>query len=129
MKRGIIIIYIFAVLLGLCIVEEVLLKQNLSLLLEKSNNLVTIVENSENVNTENIESEINSLKEFWDKAESYFCIVVNHINMEEAGEQISKIVTLSKQNKKDELLVELNLLVYYAKSYEHIIVPNFQNIL
>ncbi len=129
MKRGIIIISIFAVLLGLCIVEEVLLKQNLSLLLEKSNNLVTIVENSENVNTENIESEINSLKEFWDKAESYFCIVVNHINMEEAGEQISKIVTLSKQNKKDELLVELNLLVYYAKSYEHIIVPNFQNIL
>ncbi|MGN1208421.1 MAG: DUF4363 family protein, partial [Christensenellales bacterium] len=71
---------------------------------------------------------IKELDEFWTKTENYFCLVVNHINMEEAGEQISKIKTFSELNKKDELLVEVELLVYFSKSYEHIIVPHIQNI-
>ena len=49
--------------------------------------------------------------------------------MEEAGEQISKIKTLSKQNKKEETLVEVDLLIYFSESYEHLLVPNIQNIL
>lgn len=129
MKRGFIIISLFLILIGLCIVEETFLKNNLNLLYEKSLSLANNVELSDNVNNERILSEIDSLKTFWDKTEGYFCLVVNHINMEEAGEQINKIVTLANQNKKDELIVEINLLIYYAKSYEHIIVPNLQNIL
>lgn len=129
MKRGIIIVLIFAFLLGLCFLEEIYLKNNLELLDKKSNELLVLINNNENVNTEEITLKVNELKEFWIKTEGYFCLVVNHINMEEAGEQISKIESLSILNKKEELIVEVNLLIYFAESYQHIIVPHIQNIL
>lgn len=129
MKRGIIIILIFTFLIGLCILEEAYLKANLEKLNEKSIELLELVENSENVNTQEINKKVIELNEFWKETEAYFCLVVNHINMEEAGEQISKIEMLSKLNKKEELLVEVNLLVYFSESYQHIIVPHIQNIL
>lgn len=129
MKRGFIIIALFILLLGCCITEEVVLKTNLEKLHEQSLSIKTLVEENEDVNTSEITDEILKLETFWNKTESYFCVVVNHINMEEAGEQIAKIKTLSNQNKKDELLLELDLLIYYSKSYEHILVPNIQNIL
>ena len=129
MKRGVIIIGLFILLLGVCIVEEILLKQNLETLYNKSVNLLETVESVEDVNSSLVETKITEIKEFWNNTENYFCIVVNHINIEEAGEQLSKIETLSKQNKKEELIVEIKLLIYFAKSYEHIIVPSIQNIL
>lgn len=129
MKRGFVIIGLFVLLIGMCVLEELYLKQNLTKLYDKSNNLLTAVETSEQVNSEEITTKIKDLENFWNETENYFCLVVNHINMEEAGEQIAKIVSLSKLNKKDELIVEINLLIYYAKSYEHIIVPHIQNIL
>lgn len=129
MKRGFIIISLFILLLGCCITEEVVLKTNLEKLYEKSLSIKTLVEQNDNVNTSEITESILNLETFWNKTESYFCVVVNHINMEEAGEQIAKIKTLSEQNKKEELQLELDLLIYYSKSYEHILVPNIQNIL
>lgn len=129
MKRGFVIISLFIVLVGLCVVEEIYLQQNLIKLYDKSNELLSLVEENENVDTIEIKTKIEDLKDFWDKTEGYFCLVVNHINMEEAGEQITKITSLSNLNKKDELIVEINLLIYYAKSYEHIIIPHIQNIL
>lgn len=129
MKRGFVIITIFLILIGLCVLEDVYLSSNLNLLHQKSQELATLVENASDVNTEEINEKIEEIDTFWAKTENLFCLVVNHINMEEAGEQISKIKTLSGLNKKEELLVEVNLLVYFSKSYEHIIVPHIQNIL
>lgn len=129
MKRGFVIISIFLILIGLCVWEDVYLSSNLKSLNEKAKNLAEIVRNSENVNSELVTKEIKELDNFWTKTENLFCLVVNHINMEEAGEQISKIKTLSKLNKKEELLVEIDLLIYFSQSYEHIIVPHIQNIL
>lgn len=129
MKRGFLIISMFLILIGLCIAEDIYLKSNLELLNQKAQELFLIVDQNEDVNTEEVTNKIIDLKEYWNKTESYFCLVVNHINMEEAGEQISKIESLSYLNKKEELIVEINLLIYYAKSYQHIIVPDIQNIL
>lgn len=129
MKRGFIIIALFVLLLGCCITEEIVLKTNLEDLHAQSLSIKNLIIQNENVNTSEITEAILKLETFWNKTESYFCVVVNHINMEEAGEQIAKIKTLSYQNKKDELLLELDLLIYYSKSYEHILVPNIQNIL
>ncbi len=129
MKRGFVIISIFLILIGLCVWEDVYLSSNLKSLNEKAKNLAEIVRNSENVNSELVTKEIKELDNFWTKTENLFCLVVNHINMEEAGEQISKIKTLSELNKKEELLVEIDLLIYFSQSYEHIIVPHIQNIL
>lgn len=129
MKRGIIIISIFLILIGLCVWEDVYLSSNLKTLNNKATNLAQIVKESENVNDEIVKNSINDLDQFWTKTENYFCLVVNHINMEEAGEQITKIKTLSNLNKKEELMVEIDLLIYFSQSYEHIIVPHIQNIL
>jgi len=128
-KRGVVIVLIFAALIGLCILEESYLKNNLDLLDKKSNELLSLVEQNEAVNTEEILLKVNEIKDFWTKTEGYFCLVVNHINMEEAGEQISKIESLCDLNKKEELIIEVKLLIYYAKSYQHIIVPIIKNIL
>lgn len=129
MKRGFVIISIFLILIGLCVWEDVYLSSNLKLLNEKATELAQIVRYSEDVNTEEVKNKIKELDDFWVKTENRFCLVVNHINMEEAGEQITKIKTFSELNKKEELLVEIDLLVYFSESYEHIIVPHIQNIL
>ncbi|MGN1222929.1 MAG: DUF4363 family protein [Christensenellales bacterium] len=129
MKRGFIIIILFVLLLGLCGVEEYFLSSNLKELQRKTENLIKIVDETTDVNDNIVIEKINDLDKFWTKTENYFCIIVSHINMEEAGEQISKIKTLSNQNKKDELMLELDLLLYYAKSYTHILIPSIQNIL
>lgn len=129
MKRGFLIIFIFSILLGLCVLEEVYLKNNLEILYTKAENLLITVQNQDDVNNDIVISEIKDINKFWEKTEGYFCLVVNHINMEEAGEQLSKITSLANLNKKEELIVEINLLIYYAESYQHIIVPNIQNIL
>lgn len=129
MKRGIVILIIFTVLIGLCIFEDVYIKTNLKKLNTYSTQLLTLIENEENIDTEKVKIEIENLENFWTTTESYFCIVVHHINLEEVGEQINKIKTLSSQNKKDETIVEVNLLIYYSKSYSHLIIPSIQNIL
>lgn len=129
MKRGFLIIFIFTLLVGMCIFEDIFLQSNLESLYNKAQDLLILVNSQENVNNEIVSKKITELDNFWKETESYFCLVVNHINMEEAGEQISKIVSLSSLNKKDELIVEINLLIYYAESYQHIIVPHIQNIL
>ncbi len=129
MKRGFIIITIFLILIGVCIWEDVYLSTNLKTLNEKATELASIVRNSEDVNSEIVKDKIKELDEFWAKTENYFCLVVNHINMEEAGEQITKIKTFSELNQKEELLIEVDLLVYFSESYQHIIVPHIQNIL
>lgn len=129
MKRGFVIISIFLILIGLCIWEDIYLSSNLKILNEKAINLAQIAREAENASDDIVKNAITDLDRFWTKTENWFCLVVNHINMEEAGEQISKIKTLSELNKKEELLVELDLLVYYSESYEHIIVPHIQNIL
>ncbi len=129
MKRGFIIITIFLILIGVCIWEDVYLSTNLKTLNEKATELASIVRNSEDVNSEIVKDKIKELDEFWTKTENYFCLVVNHINMEEAGEQITKIKTFSELNQKEELLIEVDLLVYFSESYQHIIVPHIQNIL
>lgn len=129
MKRGFLIIFIFTLLVGMCIFEDIFLQSNLETLYNKAQDLLTLVNSQEDVNNEIVLNKITELDNFWKETENYFCLVVNHINMEEAGEQISKIVSLSSLNKKDELIVEINLLIYYAESYQHIIVPHIQNIL
>ena len=129
MKRGFIIITIFLILIGVCIWEDVYLSSNLKTLNTMATELAQVVRQSENADDEIVKNKIKNLDEFWTKTENYFCLVVNHINMEEAGEQISKIKTLSELNKKEELLVEVDLLIYFSESYEHIIVPHIQNIL
>ena len=129
MKRGFIIIALFVLLIGCCIAEEVVLQTNLEKLHKKSVELKNLISQNEDVNTDEIKNLVVNLETFWNKTENFFCIVVNHINMEEAGEQVSKIKTYCEQNKKEELLVELDLLIYYSESYQHILIPNIQNIL
>jgi len=128
-KRGFVIITIFLILIGACIWEDVYLSSNLKKLNTMATELAEVVRQSENANDEIVKNKIKDLDEFWSTTENYFCLVVNHINMEEAGEQLTKIKTLSELNKKEELLIEVDLLIYFSKSYEHIIVPHIQNIL
>lgn len=129
MKRGIVILIIFATLIGLCVWEDVYIKTNLKKLQTFSNDLLVTITEEENINSLKVQNEIDNLEAFWTKTENYFCIVIHHINLEEVGEQINKIKTLSLQNKKEETIVEVNLLIYYSKSYNHLIVPSIQNIL
>ena len=129
MKRAILIISLFLILIVISLLEEILLTQNLEELYNKSVSLLNNVEITENVNSTQILTEIEELKNFWDTSENYICIVINHIYIEEVGEQLTKIKTLSEQNKKEEIIVEINLLIYYAKSYQHLIIPTIQNIL
>jgi len=128
-KRTILIVSLFVILVGISVVEEILLKQNLTTLYNKSVNLKNLVEEVENVNSNLVLDEIDELDEFWKSCENYICIVINHINIEEVGEQLTKIKLLGEQNKKEELIIEINLLIYYSKSYEHMLIPSLQNIL
>lgn len=128
MRKAIHISIIIIFLIGIITLEQ-LLTQNY---LTETNNLVeqliTISETSENVNTDEIIAKTNELEKFWDKKEKVICTFVNHKEIEDVGVEISKLKSAIEENEKQVYVESINLVAFYLKAYQHIIGINIQSI-
>lgn len=128
MKRGILVIIIALLLLGGIIWEQIYVNDCIVNIKEKTTNLYNLIFNSEGVVNETIINKTEELDKYWKDKENWLCLVINHKDMEQIGEQITKLTILTKQNDLKQCEYEVELLKYYVEGSEHILCVTFQNI-
>lgn len=128
MKKAIYIIIIVLFITGICLIEQLLVQQYFKVLNERTSNISNILSTIEDLNTNDLPYYTDDLHKYWTAKENILCTFINHKDIEEIGEEISRMQTAIVNNDKDKYKESLNLIRYYIISYQHIIGINFQNI-
>lgn len=127
-NRTIIILIVFALLLAGVIIEQIFINTTLDSVINKTLGLQEQIENTSDINTNDIIENIENLDEYWTEKENSLCIIINHRDMEKVGEQIIKLKTYIIQNDKKNAVYEADILYFYINGFKHIMSVNFQNI-
>ena len=128
MKKVISVIVVSLLLVAMVVVEQVFVQSTLDTLIEQSESLNSSIETNENINTTQLNNRIDELDKFWTEKEKILFLSINHNDLNKVGEQIKRVKNYISQNKKDECLVEIETLIFYANSYKHVMEINPQNI-
>lgn len=128
MKRLIFILLIFFSLVGGMIWEQIFINKTIVSMQEQTNSLHNLITSSEQVDTPEILTKLNSLQEYWSDKENTICLLINHKDIENIGEQIEKLVSACEHNNKEQSDLEVHLLKYYVEGSEHVLKVTFQNI-
>ena len=129
MKRGICISIIIIFLIGICTLEQILVDNTLLRLKEKTNNLIIILSEYEDIKNEEIISKTNELNDFWDEHENLLCFFINHKDMQEMGIELNKMKSYIISNTKEEFITSFNLVLHYTETFNHIMGLSLQNLI
>ena len=129
MKRGILISILVAFLTVICVLEQILVSTTLEKLNFLTNNLKDYYNESNEVLNNETLNRTQNLKEFWQKNENLLCFFINHKDMEEVGIELNKMLSFIETNNKEEFLISLNLVIYYSKTFNHIMGLSIQNLI
>lgn len=128
MKRVIIIVVLFVVLIGLATFEVVAVNNLISKLEVMASELqVEITENKDNVSTA-LES-VKEVKDYWDEYEHDLCLMFNHKDLSTITDTLSRLYSYVGNNDYDNAIAEVNLLKEYSEKNRHIMGFNIQNLL
>ena len=129
MKKTLWAILITILLFGIVIWEQIYIDNSLNTLIVNVNNVDTKITSSNNIDNDEIIELCNNLDNYWTNKEKVLCLFINHNDLSKVGEQIKKVNMLVLQNKKEECVIELDILKFYANNYSHVMKVNIQNIL
>ena len=129
MKRGICISIIIIFLVSICTLEQILVDNTLLRLKEKTNNLIIILSEYEDIKNEEIISKTNELNDFWDEHENLLCFFINHKDMQEMGIELKKMQSYAEYNVKEEYITSLKLVVHFTNTFNHIMGLSLQNLI
>ena len=129
MKRGVFISIIIIFLIGICTLEQKLVDNTLIMLKEKTDNLIIIIPEYENIINKEIILKTNELNDFWDKYENLLCFFINHKDMQEMGIELKKMQSYAEYNVKEEYFTSLNLVIHYTDTFNHIMGLSLQNLI
>ena len=128
MNKTVTVIIVTILLVALVVIEQIFVQNTLDTMIERSLMLNETIEYLENINTIELNNSIEELDKFWTKKEKILCLSINHNDLNRIGEQIKRVKIYILQNKKNECVVEIEALIFYAKSYKHVMEIDFQNI-
>lgn len=128
MKKALIMVIIVAILVAICVGEEIMVSNSVNTVKENCQALYNIASNGDNVNTEEIISLSNKTVEFWKKREHELCFYINYKDMGEMTNELIRVQSYAKENIKEEFITSLSLVIYYCNTFDHITGFNFQNI-
>ena len=129
MKRGVCITIIVVFLALVCVLEQILVSVTLDNLEQKTQALIKVVYEYENINNNDILIKTNELNSFWEEHENLLCFFINHKDMQEMGTELKKMQTYIETNNSDEYLTSLNLVIYYTDTFNHIMGLSLQNLI
>ena len=115
-------------LVGVVTFQQIFADTALDELMTRIETLDTEITEKADINLENIIKITDDLDDFWTKKERILCLVINHNDLNNVGEQIKRVKTYIKNNDKENCLVELETLKFYAESYRHVMEINLQNL-
>lgn len=101
MKRLVAILVLIALLCGVCVVEEIFLKETEENLTKYSTKLYSSIElNSENLNIDVVKTDLKALEEFWEKEKSKLSFFTNYDKIKTMDESLVKLKTAIVHNDK-----------------------------
>lgn len=121
---SLIIVFIF----GICLTEQLLSKEYLGEMNEKTTNIINVLSTTDDLNSNNIPLLTDDLSIYWQKKEAILCTFINHKEIEDIGVEISKLKTALNNSNKEIYEECINLIKFYIKTYQHLFGINFQNI-
>ena len=128
MKRLVSIIIICLFLIGICTFEEILVNTTLDKLHNKSTYMYELYQKSDSANTKELIELTQDLNDYWTKRENALCFFINHKDMHEMGNEITRLISYSKFNLKEEFEASLLLIIYYSEEFHHIMGVSVENI-
>lgn len=125
MKRTWVIFSLAFVLLILAIIEQVFLDGTLTQLAQKGENLLASIEQSDVATATTLTQELD---DFWEQKEKWVCLVINHEDIEQIGEQILRIKNFLQANQVENARQETKLYLFYVEGCQHLLVSSIQNV-
>ena len=130
MKRLIGIIVITRLLIGGGSLEEIYINKTITKLGDLANNLETkIMENKDNINTEDINNSFGELENFWIKTETSFCYITNFEKFRALDESVVKLKTAIFYNDFSVATENLALIKNFEKVLNYTLGISLNNII
>lgn len=127
-SRYITIVCLFLLLIAVVVAEQIFVRNTIDTMQIKVNELNHEVQVANEISSSNFTQKISEIETLWNEKEQILCLIVNHKDMENVGEQIAKLKVLFSQNDKQKAEQELELLIYYIDNYEHFVSISLQNL-
>lgn len=116
-------------LIAICCIEDDIVSKSLVRMQSKCFEIERLVEEKDNIKNMDIVMEVENLEYTWLQDESNMCYLVNHKNIQEIGQEISKLKLYICENDVEAFKVSLSTIRGYCHSYLHFMGANFHNIL
>lgn len=128
-KKYVYLSVILILLIGSCIVEEILVNNYLSEIDNLVSNIQTVVTGRDDLNTNEIYFLVENLDESWKKKEEILCLLVNHKDIEDIGLEIARLKSNVATNQIEDFNASLSLIRFYTDTYHHVMGTNIYNLL
>ena len=116
-------------LIAICCIEDDIVSKSLVRMQSECFEIERLVEEKDNIKNMDIVMEVENLEYTWLQDESNMCYLVNHKNIQEIGQEISKLKFYICENDVEAFKVSLSTIRGYCHSYLHFMGANFHNIL
>lgn len=116
-------------LIAICCIEDDIVSKSLVRMQGECFEIERLVEEKDNIKNMDIVMEVENLEYTWLQDESNMCYLVNHKNIQEIGQEISKLKLYICENDVEAFKVSLSTIRGYCHSYLHFMGANFHNIL
>ena len=122
--------FIFLLLIGICVVEDLLVSNSLKEIQTQCYKIETSLERErDDLKNMEIVVLIDNLEYKWTEDESKLCYLVHHKNSQEIGQEIAKLKQYISSNDAAAFKVSLSSIKSYCHNYLHFMGANWHNIL
>ena len=122
-------IFILLLLAGICVAEEVVVSKSLQDVQDRCIKIERLIDDYKTLKTTEVVLAVDNLEYNWNKYEGDLCYMVNHKNIQEIGQEISKIKEYIASDDVDAARVSLYSIKFYCHSYLHFMGANLHNVL
>ena len=129
MKRNIYVLFLIAILVSVCVMEEILLKSTHTALQGYSNELTTLfAQHKENLNFDVVINKFDETKSFWDSQKKYITYFTNYDKIRTIDESFIKLEEAIDNNDKSLALENLSIIKSSADSLQYFMGFNINNL-
>ena len=122
-------ILIIALLIGICIAEDLVVSKSLNDTQNRCYQLEAIISERNDLKNMEMTMAVDNLEFYWTENEEKMCYMVNHKNIQEIGQEIAKLKLYIASNDIDAFKVSLEEIKFYCHSYPHFMGANWHNVL
>ncbi|MBO5884567.1 MAG: DUF4363 family protein [Clostridia bacterium] len=128
MKKFIVMIFIFIMLVGLCIWEQITVNKYLLDIKEQTLDIINISTDLKDINNIEIIQKVENLELSWKHHESILCLFSNHKDMRDLCIEIQKLRGNIEVNQHEDFTASLKVIYHLTEDYKLIMGTSFQNV-